>query len=440
MAALVFVAACNSTPQGVDHRGDPGIPSARTDASSAYDPSTGTVVLFGGTTRTGVLDDTWTWDGTVWRKQRPSTSPPAREFAFMAYDAAISRLVLFGGTSCAPAAVTEPTGCEYQQVTTQGQDTWTWDGASWSQIKTQHAPAIAGFRGDFGGMVADSAHKDLLLVTWPTNSDASTVETWTFRDGDWQQLQPKHTPAQFEFSGPAYDAVSGHVILQQEAGRTNVTYWWDGSDWNLFDLSINTPHSPGQLVSVGSHGLLLIWSSSVYAWNGRSWSGAGQLASFVSAQDRPREGWTAAYHEPTNSLVLFGGRAGPGGPDLAGDTAAWDGTTWRTLIAAPSIPPTQLTQCDPQQAVGGMGSSPGTGDPSGAVVELEFAEPPSGPCHLHVDVVMTVFQGNDPVKMPGNPAVQTVDFELVPGGDRIAAVYDAHGVCALGPGVYARFG
>ena len=32
----------------------------------AYDPATGDMVLFGGYSVTGVLDDTWTWYGTTW--------------------------------------------------------------------------------------------------------------------------------------------------------------------------------------------------------------------------------------------------------------------------------------------------------------------------------------------------------------------------------------
>ena len=63
----------------------------------AYDPATGTVVLFGGTGHGALLGDTWTWNGTTWTQQTPATSPPARESASMAYDAATGTVVLFGG-------------------------------------------------------------------------------------------------------------------------------------------------------------------------------------------------------------------------------------------------------------------------------------------------------------------------------------------------------
>ena len=47
--------------------------------------------------RTGDLGDTWTWNGTTWTQQYPTTSPPARDGASMAYDPGTGQLVLFGG-------------------------------------------------------------------------------------------------------------------------------------------------------------------------------------------------------------------------------------------------------------------------------------------------------------------------------------------------------
>lgn len=357
----------------------------------------------------------------------------------MAYDPATARVVMFGGLTCGPPDETTPTGCDYQQSAVPLNDTWTWDGSTWSRLSTRHAPQVVHFTVDMGGMTPDFAHNDLLLVVWPTVSDRSRVETWTLRNGDWLQLHPAHPPAAYEFSGPSYDTVSRHVILQQQAAMLDVTFWWDGSDWHYFDLRLKTPHSYGTLVSTGSHGLLLIRGADYYTWDGQTWSGIEVLPAFVSDIPRSRYGSTAAYHEPTQRLILFGGRDGAGGPDLRGDTAAWDGRTWKTLVAAPSRPLGRLPLCVPHETVGGLGGSP-VADPTGYVQEVEFAEPPSGPCHLHVDVVMTVFAGNEAVSMAGNPATKTVDFDLVPGGDRIAAVFDIHGACALPDGIYARFG
>jgi hypothetical protein len=47
--------------------------------------------------RRAEFNGTWTWDGSTWTKQAPTTSPPAEEEASMAYDAATRNVVLFGG-------------------------------------------------------------------------------------------------------------------------------------------------------------------------------------------------------------------------------------------------------------------------------------------------------------------------------------------------------
>ena len=64
--------------------------------------------MFGGQGAGEHLGDTWTWDGSTWTKQHPTTHPPGPEFAAMAYDAANGTVVLFGGFTSRPA------------------DTWTW--------------------------------------------------------------------------------------------------------------------------------------------------------------------------------------------------------------------------------------------------------------------------------------------------------------------------
>lgn len=433
----IALAACTPSSPIANHGGSYQAPSPRTDASSAYDPANGTIVLFGGADRSGVLGDTWSWDGAGWVRQHPATSPPGREFAFMGFDPATSRVVLFGGTTCAPPSSSDVTGCEYQQVQTNLDDTWTWDGSNWTKLQTAHAPAIQAFRGDFGGMAADESHHELILVTWLTGSVRSTVETWTLQNADWNQLHPAHPPTQSAFSGPAYDAASGHLILEQLGERFGATYWWDGTDWRVFDIAVKTPHSYGQLVSGGRRGLLLIWAGNAYSWNGKIWSGPTVLPSLVSLPPHPRDGWTASFDERTGDLILFGGRMGPGGPDLLGDTVGWDGSAWTTLVPVQPTPLGVLAPCPPQQSESGFGGGP-VQDPSGAVVELDFSEPPSGPCHLHVAVVMTVYLGNNLVEMTGNPKTQAVDVDLKPGGAGVAAVFDAHGVCALGGGVYAQ--
>jgi hypothetical protein len=431
VAAFTLEAACTpATPVN-----QPVVPESRTGASSAFDPAGGAIVMFGGANRSGVLGDTWTWAGNGWQQKRPSTSPQPRESAYMAFDPSMGRVVLFGGTTCAPPRRTDPIGCDYQQERTNLSDTWTWDGTNWSQLQTQHAPRIGAFQGDFGSMAADGDRGHLILATWASPQTQSSIETWTLRDGDWMQLHPKDSPGPYEFSGPAFDPVSGHLIVQQQGARLDVTWMWDGSDWEDLGLSTNTPHTYGQLLSAGRHGLILIAPDGTYPWNGRSWGGYQLLPASMQPLGG-RYGWTAAYYEPTRQLVLFGGRAGPGSNHLFADTQTWDGSSWKTAVPAPASPSIALPPCSATEAVSGIGSG-ALQDQSGASFDLEFFEPLSGPCHLHVDVVATLFTGNYPITISGNPSTQPLDADLTWAAGGKVVTFNAIGICSV-PGASAQ--
>ena len=60
-------------------------------------PQWNKVILFGGGTGFGDLNDTWAFTGDDWRQLFPARPPSARESYGMAYDEARGKLVLFGG-------------------------------------------------------------------------------------------------------------------------------------------------------------------------------------------------------------------------------------------------------------------------------------------------------------------------------------------------------
>lgn len=114
-------------------------PSPRSGHSMAFDSDLGVVVLFGGFTggvqNGGFLNDTWTWDGTNWTQQPQQpifAAPPARSGATMAYDSIHHQTVLFSGQG--------------QGVLNVLNDTWLWDGSSWSNVVPPNPPSPAWVR------------------------------------------------------------------------------------------------------------------------------------------------------------------------------------------------------------------------------------------------------------------------------------------------------
>src|SRR5579884_3847687 len=150
-------------------------PAPRTEAMMTGDAANNTIVLFGGASVQGLLNDTWVWydtaDGGRWIPQTPVQSPPARGLGGFAYEALSNRAdlsqdgespILFGGAGSSGYL----------------QDTWSWDGNGWSQVTPSGQPsarrapaAAAGPSGSvvlFGG--ADAAGGD-------------DGDTWTFSGG-----------------------------------------------------------------------------------------------------------------------------------------------------------------------------------------------------------------------------------------------------------------
>ncbi len=104
-------------------------PDPREGVAMAYDRTRGLVVLFGGKIGKAPWDrdDTWTWDGSNWTQEPPAPSPSQRHTAGMANDGTRGRVLLFGG-------------CSVEGLCPMG-DTWTWDGASWTEQAIMNAPS-----------------------------------------------------------------------------------------------------------------------------------------------------------------------------------------------------------------------------------------------------------------------------------------------------------
>jgi cysteine-rich repeat protein len=156
-------------------------PAARTNASLAYDRTHHEIVLFGGRGAAALLGDTWLLDASGWRLVVPPTSPTPRAGAAMGWDPARRRVVLFGGDT----RIAE-------------QDTWEWDGSSWTQLPTPSPPPRAGGMivgtGDgvllFGGAASidatDGQFSDLWLLRYDGSHAGETCRGPTDDDGDGQ--------------------------------------------------------------------------------------------------------------------------------------------------------------------------------------------------------------------------------------------------------------
>src|SRR5712671_2813291 len=154
-------------------------PQNRSGAGLAFDFLRGQAVLFGGAAGPIYLPaslrrDTWEWNGTTWTARPTTVSPPARETPAMTFDYARGRTVLFGGrigataadqlddtwewdgsiwrqiqTTIRPPALLEPSlDFDFTRLVTvlvgvsiQGStnvlELWEYDGSVWTQVASQ---------------------------------------------------------------------------------------------------------------------------------------------------------------------------------------------------------------------------------------------------------------------------------------------------------------
>jgi hypothetical protein len=112
---------------------------------------------------------TWTYDGKAWTKQAPPTSPPRMKDWSLAYDPAVGHTVLFGGVQPGP---------ERDCFGGYPNDTWTYNGATWTKQPTLTAPL-----GRSGASMAYAPPLHSLVLfggegDYP--SSGLTNETWTY--------------------------------------------------------------------------------------------------------------------------------------------------------------------------------------------------------------------------------------------------------------------
>jgi hypothetical protein len=299
-------------------------PSARASVGMAYDGATKEVVLFGGSHGTTRFGDTWTWDGASWTRQVPPSSPPARSGMGMAYDAAIRRIVLFGGCC--------------RQGGSLFNDTWTWDGTTWTRMHPSISPPGTAVM----GMAYDGTNGEVVMFGGET-TPGSTESTWTWNGTDWTEQHPRHVPQWVE--GPALTQFHGGVMMFggdwdcfEDICFDRKTWTWNGHDWQAREQTAGpTGRSYLAMASgIGAQPAVMFGGfgygggsgalHDTWTWDGKSWTRQAPTQT-------PHRRWATgmAYDEATQTVVLFGGQDDNLTYRDFRDTWLWNGMTWQPV-------------------------------------------------------------------------------------------------------------
>lgn len=153
----------------------------------------------------------WNWTLVT----NPGAIPPSSRASHgMAYDSGRSRTVVFGG-----------------QTQTGGvNETWEFDGATWTQM----TPVVAPSARSAPELIYDTMRSRVVMF----GGRRTTVldETWCYDGTTWTQLLPTQSPPPRSFHAMSYDRLADRIVVfggwtGQTGGLLNDTWEFDGSNW-----------------------------------------------------------------------------------------------------------------------------------------------------------------------------------------------------------------
>lgn len=288
-----------NTPYGWATGNSTNQPSARRGASVAHDEGRARAVFFGGFSG-AELADTWEWGPrSGWIPRFTFVAPGARRDAAMVYDRNGVSTILFGGAAGSSAGNSLA-------------DTWSWNGAAWSQVNTPTSPSARHLH----SMAYDS-RRNVTVLFGGTNDPANNFngETWEFDGANWHQVSTPNSPSGRYAHAMFYDEDSERVILfggQTGPGASDLsgeTWQFDGTDWVLQNLSVSPPPMQGMAATYDPSRRqgVIFGGITASGLQDRTWVYLGFNWYHLHTPVRPTARRSASLVHSTDRLVLVGG-------------------------------------------------------------------------------------------------------------------------------------
>ncbi len=251
-----------------------------------------------------------------WIQLTPAQSPPARAAMASAYDPISHRTVIFGGFG----------------PTNYFNDTWTFDGTTWTKMNTPVAPSGRAA----ASMAYDEVTHTIVLFGGFNTTQHYLGDTWIWNGATSTWTQATTTVSPTPVTGPMTftDPISGHVdVYGGYDGHFYqlTTYRWTGSDW----VQLQPAHSPWARSAAvctldrAHHKVVLFGGlASVNPWNTWTWDGVDWTMESPAHQPQNRYDSAGVFDPHFHAVIVFGGGAGGAQID---DTWQWNGTDWAEL-------------------------------------------------------------------------------------------------------------
>jgi Galactose oxidase, central domain len=196
-------------------------PGGRGRYGAAYDLPRLRTVLYGGIVNSlllGATNTTWEYDGTTWTQIATIGNPGPLHDPAMCYSAVLGRTLLFGGNN--------------PLVGVSGA-TWSYDGTSWTQVAVAGPSPAPRYQ---ARMLYDASRGLCVLHGGIDQSGTLLDDTWEFDGATWTQ-QLGAGPSPRRGFGFAFDSARGTCVLFGGVGQpvTGLTDTWQyGSLFEAF--------------------------------------------------------------------------------------------------------------------------------------------------------------------------------------------------------------
>ncbi|HNT28156.1 MAG TPA: kelch repeat-containing protein [bacterium] len=307
----------------------PPKPSARSGHSMAYDGSRRKIVLFGGHDYSQLCsggvspycNDTWEWDGLNWYPLYSMNAPSFRYGQAMVYDSARRKIVLFGGEADHYGASNE---------------TWEWDGIQWTKRTGENCDDTNCYvctsttcpSGRSRHVMAYDMFREKTMLFGGINL-SDNDETWEWDGVSWTQRITTTQPSKRNSHAIAYDPIQKIMVVfggREELGSGGYSMSSDSSTWNgeVWDSNRGLP-SPlyGHAMAYDSqrNKVILFGGDTIEdltsneTWQMFYGTKLGyvtinwvQLNPPISPSARIRH--SMVYHDARRTMLLFGGESG----------------------------------------------------------------------------------------------------------------------------------
>jgi hypothetical protein len=271
-----------------------------------------------------------------WKRQQLAPPFPNRDSQSMAYDAATHTVVMFGGYVsgglCGGSA---------------GNDTWTWDGTTWTQLQPASPPPAR----TNAAMAYDAATGKVILFGGAGGLGQTFSDTWSWDGTNWTKLSPKNVPAGRGGASMVYDSALSELIMfggASNSGLLSDTWAWTGTNWSQQRGAGPSGRWGSQMAYDSAHNKVVLFGGGLIStcpptMNGDTWTWSGSWAlQHPTTSPSPREAGGMAYDSFIGQAILFGGEfvsSSCGPTTYYNDTWDWNGSNW-VAQTSPSMAPT----------------------------------------------------------------------------------------------------